>query len=253
MSRRGIQQAGLLPFPSAVCKFLHNRRYVKEENFMNKLRTFTTLAALALAASAALPALAETAVTVERGKHHYVFYSDKDIYYAPETKMYYWQDNGRWVSGLTLPRESEDYVVRAKGIDIDLDTERPYERNDYVVSHYRGVASGPTTETTTTERSMNADGSTTTTTTTTKRHYVYYGDHDIYFAPESRTYYWQDNGRWISGTTLPPAYAPYVRSGGVEIELDTDRPYERNAYVIAHYGHGHRHDRDDRRHDRDDD
>jgi len=28
---------------------------------------------------------------------------------------------------------------------------------------------------------------------------------------------------------------PYVRSKGVTIELDTDRPYERHEYVIAHY------------------
>ena len=51
---------------------------------------------------------------------------------------------------------------------------------------------------------MPADQSTTTTTTVTKRHYVYYPEHDIYFAPESKTYYWQSNGNWISGTTLPP-------------------------------------------------
>jgi len=224
---------------------------------MNKLRTFTKLAALAIAVSAAVPALAETAVVVERGgKHHYVYYGDKEIYFAPDTKLYYWQENGRWQSGVTLPREDQDYIVRAKGMDIELDTDRPYERNDYVVSRYRGVAatgvSGPTTETTKTERSINSDGSTTTTTTTTKRHYVYYGDHGIYFAPDTRTYYWQDGDRWISGTTLPPNYAPYVRSGGVQIELDTERPYERNAYVIAHYGNRHdrKHDRD---HDRDDD
>jgi len=94
---------------------------------------------------------------------------------------------------------------------------------------------------------MPADQSTTTTTTVTKRHYVYYPEHDIYFAPESKTYYWQSNGNWISGTTLPPEDLPYVRTRGVSIELDTDRPYERHDYVIAHYKH---HDRD---HDHDDD
>ena len=210
---------------------------------MYQHRSLIKMAVLAMAISAALPALADTTVSVEHGKHHYVYYSDKDIYYAPETRTYFWVEDNKWRSGPTLPREEADYVVRAKGIDINLDTERPYERNDYVVSHYRDVSSSPTHETTTTERTVNDDGSTTTT-TTTKRSYVYYGDHDIYFSPERRVYYWQDNGRWISGTSLPPQYEPYVRSGGVNIELDTDRPYERNAYVIAHYGHRH-HDRDD--------
>jgi hypothetical protein len=73
---------------------------------------------------------------------------------------------------------------------------------------------------------------------------VYYGDHDIYFAPDTRTYYWMDNGRWTSGTTLPVEDQPYIRSGGVQIDLDTDRPYERHDYVIAHYKHHRDHDDD---------
>jgi hypothetical protein len=81
-----------------------------------------------------------------------------------------------------------------------------------------------------------ADKTTTTTTTTvTKHHYVYYPEHEIYFAPESKTYYFRVNGNWISGTTLPPEDQPYIRSKGVTIELDTDKPYERHEYVIAHY------------------
>jgi hypothetical protein len=201
-------------------------------------RSFIPLAALAIAVSAALPASADTRVSVENGRHHYVYYSDKDIYYSPERKVYYWVEDGHWRSGPNLPRDDEDYVVKANGIDIDLDTDKPYERNDYVVKRY-----GPTRETTTTRRTTDEDGVTTTTTTTTRHRYVFYGDRDIYFAPEEHVYHWRDNGRWLSGTALPPEFEPYVRSGGVTIELDTERPYERNAYVIAHYGH--RHDRDD--------
>jgi hypothetical protein len=84
---------------------------------------------------------------------------------------------------------------------------------------------------------MNSDGSTTTTTTTTTQHnYVYYGSHDIYFSPDTKVYYWKTaDGSWTSGTALPPDRVAYVRDGGVTIQLDTDRPYERNDYVIAHY------------------
>ena len=87
----------------------------------------------------------------------------------------------------------------------------------------------------------------TTTTTTVKKgnhQYIYYGDHDIYFAPETRTYYWQEGNAWRSGVELPPTARSYITSGGVKIELDTERPYERNEWVIQHYKHGH-HDRDD--------
>jgi hypothetical protein len=88
---------------------------------------------------------------------------------------------------------------------------------------------------------------TTTTTTVTKHRYIYYPEHDIYFAPESMTYYWNSNGKWISGTTLPPEDLPYLRSRGISIELDADRPYERHDYVIAHYKNKIDHD-DDRDH-----
>ena len=72
-------------------------------------------------------------------------------------------------------------------------------------------------------------------TTTTKHHYVYYPEHDIYFAPDTKTYYYQANGSWTSGTSLPAEDMPYIKSRSVQIELDTDRPYERHDYVIAHY------------------
>jgi hypothetical protein len=83
---------------------------------------------------------------------------------------------------------------------------------------------------------------TTTTTTTVKKHdYVYYGDHDIYFAPETKTYYWRDGTDWRSGAELPPESRTYITSGGVKIQLDTERPYEKNEWVVEHYKH-HDHD-----------
>jgi hypothetical protein len=208
------------------------------------------LAAMAIAISAALPALAdETIVTVVKGNHHYTYYRDHDIYFSPESKTYYWMDNGTWQSGATLPPEDQRYIS-AGGIDIELDTMKPYERNDYVVTHYKN--GGPANqETTTTARTTSANGATTTTTTTTKYKYVYYGDHDIYFAPERKTYYWRANGTWQSGTVLPNEARAYVRGGGVAIELDTDRPYEKHDWVIKHYKK--HHDAEERNEEHDDD
>lgn len=100
--------------------------------------------------------------------------------------------------------------------------------------------------------------STVTITKSSKHHYVYYGDHQIYFAPETKTYYWRRDGNWTSGRELPIENRTYVTAGGVELDLDTDRPYERHEWVVAHYHDRHdgdRHDRDDRhdgdRHDDD--
>ncbi|MGN6519040.1 MAG: hypothetical protein ACTHK2_06420 [Dokdonella sp.] len=85
---------------------------------------------------------------------------------------------------------------------------------------------------------------TTTTTTVKKGHhrYVYYGDHDIYFAPETKVYYWREGDDWRSASELPETYRTYITRGGVNIELDTEKPYERNEWVIAHYKN---HDHDD--------
>lgn len=95
-----------------------------------------------------------------------------------------------------------------------------------------------------------ADDVTTTTvkTTTTKHHYVYYADHDIYFAPETKVYYWRENGTWRTGAELPVESRTYVRTGGVEVDLDTDRPYEREGWIKTHIKelkeHIHHDDRD---------
>jgi hypothetical protein len=207
---------------------------------MTKQQSFTKRVALAIAVSAILPAassaLADTVTTTveHSGPHHFVYYRDHDIYYAPDTRIYYWQEDGRWQSGPELPADSRQFV-RVNGVNISLDTDRPYERNDYVVSHYRDAPESSTT----TERTVSDNGqqTTTTTTTTTKRHYVYYGDHDIYFSPDTKTYFWMSDGRWHSGDALPMNMAPYVQTRGTNIELDTDRPYERNDYVIEHYRH----------------
>jgi hypothetical protein len=83
---------------------------------------------------------------------------------------------------------------------------------------------------------------TTTTTTTTKHHYTYYPDHEIYFAPESKTYYWRNGEKWESGVTLPEADRTYITSGGVQIDLDVDRPYEKHEWVLKHYKDKHDHD-----------
>jgi hypothetical protein len=95
-----------------------------------------------------------------------------------------------------------------------------------------------------------ADDSTVVVTKTTKHHYVYYGDHQIYFAPETKTYYWQHDGAWTSGAELPSESRTYISAGGVELDLDTDHPYERNDWVVKHYKDKHGDDvkRDDHDH-----
>jgi hypothetical protein len=111
---------------------------------MNMRYSFITLTALAIGLAGALPATAQqatettktTVTTVQKGHHRYVYYGDHDIYFAPESKTYYWQEGNEWRSGMELPQSSRTYITTG-GVDIDLDTERPYERNEWVVKHYK--------------------------------------------------------------------------------------------------------------------
>ncbi|GAB3034894.1 MULTISPECIES: hypothetical protein [Oleiagrimonas] len=91
-----------------------------------------------------------------------------------------------------------------------------------------------------------------------KHHYVYYPNGEIYYAPERRMWFWLSGDDWQAGVTLPSALRAYVRVGGVNIDLDATRPYERHTYVVNRYGghqvRWHHRDRYERRHryDRDD-
>jgi hypothetical protein len=69
-----------------------------------------------------------------------------------------------------------------------------------------------------------------------KHRYVYYPDGEIYYAPDSRLWFWLSGSGWSFGASLPLEYQPYVRTDGVALELSTDRPYEDHANVIQRYG-----------------
>jgi hypothetical protein len=114
---------------------------------MSMRHSFITSTAIAIGFAMALPAIAEqttettetTVTTVQKGHHRYVYYGDHDIYFAPENKTYYWQEGNEWRSGAELPQSSRSYITSG-GVQIDLDTERPYERNEWVVKHYKNGA-----------------------------------------------------------------------------------------------------------------
>lgn len=200
---------------------------------MNTHLNILAAIALTIGVATVLPASADT-VVVAKPSYNYVYYRDHEIYFRPETKVYYWKESGKWQSSSVLPSHASGYVTSG-GVTVALDTERPYERHDMVVTKYSSTSTDSQGDTTTTEKTVNPDGSSTTVTTTTKRKYVYYADHDIYFAPENKTYYWRADGRWQSGSELPVASRGHVTSGGISIELDTDRPYTLHDYVVAHF------------------
>jgi hypothetical protein len=111
---------------------------------MNIKRNLIAASVLAIGFAGVTPAMAETDTTVtvtKGGEHHYVYYGDHQIYFAPESKTYYWENNGSWTSGAELPSDRRTYVTSG-GVRMELNTEHPYERNDWVVKHYKDKHDG---------------------------------------------------------------------------------------------------------------
>jgi len=72
-----------------------------------------------------------------------------------------------------------------------------------------------------------------------RHHYVNYPNGEMYYAPRSHMWFWLTGNGWQASVDLPLALRAYARVGGVDIQLDAARPYERHAYVTRRYG-GHR-------------
>lgn len=72
-----------------------------------------------------------------RAKHHYVYYPNGEIYYAPQRRMWFWLSGDHWQAGVELPLALRTYV-RVDGVNIELEASRPYERHSYVVRRYGG-------------------------------------------------------------------------------------------------------------------
>jgi len=86
--------------------------------------------------------------------------------------------------------------------------------------------------------------------------YVYYPEREIYYAPDRDLWFWVNGGNWSVGSRLPVIYQAYT-VGGVSIDLDVARPYDRHVYVIERYGKpkgkkvkykDHKHHKHDKRH-----
>ncbi|HET9818387.1 MAG TPA: hypothetical protein VFP92_04395 [Rhodanobacteraceae bacterium] len=74
-----------------------------------------------------------------------------------------------------------------------------------------------------------------------KHQYVYYPSASVYYEPASSMWFWLGGDGWQAGVNLPLPLHGYVRTGGVNISLDVDRPYLRNDYVTRRYGGHQRH------------
>lgn len=69
-----------------------------------------------------------------RAKHQYVYYRDREIYYEPERRLWFWIDGGAWRVGASLPAYYQQFTSR--GVTIELGSDTPYSEHRDVVREY---------------------------------------------------------------------------------------------------------------------
>lgn len=105
------------------------------------MKKWTLAALIALGGAAAMPVLADPPPWAPahgyRAKHAYVYYPRGEVYYAPDTRMWFWLSGSNWQAGVSLPSSLQAYV-NVGGVNISLDTDRPYTEHATVVQQYGG-------------------------------------------------------------------------------------------------------------------
>jgi hypothetical protein len=71
------------------------------------------------------------------GPHHYVYYPEAEVYYAPDRDVYFWRGANFWGVGSDLPSTIE---LDRVGREIDLDTRKPYRVHPDVVAVFQREA-----------------------------------------------------------------------------------------------------------------
>jgi|SRR5579862_485900 len=67
--------------------------------------------------------------------YHYVYYPEEEVYFVPESRVYWWVDaNGQWISG---PRVPEGISLSAS-VNLDVDARDPWRHHSVIVEKYPG-------------------------------------------------------------------------------------------------------------------
>jgi hypothetical protein len=64
--------------------------------------------------------------------YNYVYYPDDEVYFVPETRVYWWQDHGEWHSGAHVP----DGIRLGASVNLRVDGRDPWRHHDVIVKQY---------------------------------------------------------------------------------------------------------------------
>ena len=152
----------------------------------------------------------ECAVSYEK-LYRYRYDPSVAVYYHEERNLYFYQVNGVWQAGATLP---DGIVLNAADmVEIGLATDTPYTQHAQVSQQYPAPLS-PTPSVT--------------------YKYLYYANSGVYYNVTLQQYFYQVNGVWQAGAMLPESIQ-LSEDDAVEIELDTDAPYLQHHIIKQEY------------------
>ena len=64
--------------------------------------------------------------------YHYVYYPEEEVYFVPETHVYWWTDGRGWYSGPRIP----EGIVLGASVNLNVDAREPWRHHAVIVERY---------------------------------------------------------------------------------------------------------------------
>jgi hypothetical protein len=64
--------------------------------------------------------------------YNYVYYPDDEVYFVPDTRVYWWRDHGEWRSGPRIP----DGIRLGASVNLRVDGRDPWRHHDVIIKQY---------------------------------------------------------------------------------------------------------------------
>jgi hypothetical protein len=66
--------------------------------------------------------------------YHYVYYPEEEVYFVPETHVYWWAVGGEWRSGPRVP----DNIKLGANVKLDVDGRDPWQHHSVIHEKFPG-------------------------------------------------------------------------------------------------------------------
>lgn len=64
--------------------------------------------------------------------YHYMYYPDEEVYFVPETHVYWWPVNGEWRSGPAVP----EGIKLGASVNLGVDDRDPWRHHEVITKRY---------------------------------------------------------------------------------------------------------------------